>query len=53
VLLFQFFSRASNDPCRQELGLYIASEVARGRCGKLEIESSDELTRFTFPMANG
>ena len=52
--LFQPFSRASDRPGRQGLGLglYIASEIARAHGGALEVESSEELTRFTFRMPN-
>jgi hypothetical protein len=52
--LFQPFARASDRPGRQGLGLglYIASEIARGHGGSLEVESSEEQTRFTFRMPN-
>jgi signal transduction histidine kinase len=52
--LFRPFSRASDRPGRQGLGLglYIASEIARGHGGALEVDSSEELTRFTFRMPN-
>jgi signal transduction histidine kinase len=48
--LFQPFYRASDRPGRQGLGLglYIASEIARGHGGTLDVASSPEETRFTF-----
>jgi len=52
--LFQPFSRASDRPGSQGLGLglYIASEIARGHGGALEVESDAVQTRFTFRMPN-
>jgi signal transduction histidine kinase len=53
--LFQPFSRASDRPGQEGLGLglYIASEIAQAHGGTLEVESSDEQTRFTFRMPAG
>jgi signal transduction histidine kinase len=50
--LFQPFSRASDRPGQQGLGLglYIASEIARAHGGLLEVTSSPEETHFTFRM---
>jgi signal transduction histidine kinase len=50
--LFQPFSRASDRPGQQGLGLglYIASEIARAHGGLLEVASTAENTRFTFRM---
>jgi signal transduction histidine kinase len=50
--LFQPFSRASDDPAQQGLGLglYIAAEIARAHDGRLDVESSAEETRFTLRM---
>jgi signal transduction histidine kinase len=52
--LFRPFYRGGDRPGRQGLGLglYIASEIARGHEGALEVESSDAETRFTFRMPN-
>ncbi len=53
--LFQPFSRASEGPDQQGLGLglYIASEIARAHEGRLDVQSSAEETRFTFRMPVG
>lgn len=50
--LFQPFFRASARPDHQGLGLglYIASEIARGHAGTLDVTSTSEETRFTFRM---
>lgn len=50
--LFQPFFRGATRPSRNGLGLglYIASEIAKAHEGKLEVSSTDELTRFTFVM---
>jgi signal transduction histidine kinase len=50
--LFQPFERAAS---RSEsdglgLGLYIASEIARAHDGTLDVQSSEDETRFTFRM---
>jgi signal transduction histidine kinase len=52
IRLFQPFSRASDRPGQQGLGLglYIASEIARAHGGLLEVASTAENTRFTFRM---
>jgi signal transduction histidine kinase len=52
IRLFQPFSRASDRPGQQGLGLglYIASEIARAHGGLLEVVSTTEETRFTFRM---
>ncbi|HET6519246.1 MAG TPA: HAMP domain-containing sensor histidine kinase, partial [Geminicoccaceae bacterium] len=51
--LFQPFFRASARSSHQGLGLglYIASEIARGHGGALEVTSTPEETRFTLRMA--
>jgi signal transduction histidine kinase len=48
--LFQPFFRASARSNHQGLGLglYIASEIARGHGGTLEVTSTPEETRFTL-----
>jgi signal transduction histidine kinase len=50
--LFEPFYRASAARGQQGLGLglYIASEIARGHGGRLEVESGGGHTRFTFRM---
>ncbi len=50
--LFQPFSRASEEPGQQGLGLglYIAAEIARAHDGTLDVASSEHETRFTFRM---
>jgi signal transduction histidine kinase len=52
--LFQPFSRASQEPGREGLGLglglYIASEIARAHEGTLDVHSSSDETCFTFRM---
>ena len=50
--LFEPFYRASVSPNQQGLGLglYIASEIARAHAGKIDVESSEGFTRFTFRM---
>jgi signal transduction histidine kinase len=46
--LFQPFSRAGQQGLG--LGLYIASEIARGHGGTLDVVSGATATRFTFRM---
>ena len=50
--LFQPFERGSDLSDRQRLGLglYIASEIARGHAGVLHVTSTPAETRFTFRM---
>lgn len=50
--LFQPFSRASEGPGKQGLGLglFIASEIAKGHGGTLEVASTPAETRFTFRL---
>jgi signal transduction histidine kinase len=50
--LFQPFYRVSAQDAAQGLGLglYIASEIARGHGGTLEVASSVQETRFMFRM---
>jgi signal transduction histidine kinase len=50
--LFQPFVRTAASAGRDGLGLglFIASEIARGHGGKLLVASNDEETRFTFRM---
>ena len=50
--LFKPFTRPRNDQPQAGLGLglYIASQIARGHAGSLDAESSTERTRFRFVM---
>lgn len=50
--MFQPFARGAVRPNQQGLGLglFIASEIARVHGGTLTVESSDEVTRFSFRM---
>jgi signal transduction histidine kinase len=50
--LFQPFSRSTDGAGREGLGLglYIASEIARGHGGTLVVESTAAETRFTFRL---
>ena len=50
--LFQPFTRPRNDEPQAGLGLglYIASQIAKGHAGSLDAESSTERTRFRFVM---
>jgi signal transduction histidine kinase len=50
--IFHPFSRGEIKPGQQGLGLglYIASEIARAHEGRLEVDSTDEETRFTLTM---
>ncbi len=50
--LFAPFSRGEVRPHQQGLGLglYIASEIARGHGGRIAVSSTPEETRFTFRM---
>jgi signal transduction histidine kinase len=52
--LFQPFSRGSARPGQEGLGLglYIASQIARGHEGTLEVSSTGEETRFTLSLPN-
>lgn len=53
--LFRPFTRASDDPHQQGLGLglYIATEIARAHAGQLSVTSDAAETRFTFSMPLG
>jgi signal transduction histidine kinase len=53
--LFRPFTRASDDPHQQGLGLglYIATEIARAHAGTLGVTSDATETRFTFSMPLG
>ncbi|RFZ95801.1 GAF domain-containing protein [Mucilaginibacter conchicola] len=50
--LFQPFSRGEVSPNQQGLGLglYISSEIAKAHGGKLQVQSGEERTTFTFAM---
>ena len=50
--LFSPFTRASDDPHQQGLGLglYIATEIANAHQGTLSVASDETETRFTFSM---
>lgn len=50
--LFKPFWRASARPSNEGLGLglFIVSEIARSHGGDLDVDSSDEATRFTFRL---
>ena len=50
--LFHPFTRGTQGGSQQGLGLglYIASEIAKGHGGTLEVSSTPEATRFTFSM---
>lgn len=52
--LFTQFERGGDVPSRNGLGLglFIASEIAKGHDGTLRVESSDSVTEFTFRMPN-
>lgn len=51
--LFQPYTRASDRPGRQGLGLglYISSQIAHAHDGTLVVESTPDVTRFTFRMS--
>lgn len=53
--LFEPFSRGESGGNRQGLGLglYIASQIAKSHDGTLEVNSTEEETRFTFSMRSG
>lgn len=53
--LFQPFTRGGKSEYQQGLGLglYIASEIAKGHGGTLEMRSDEEGTTFTFRMPAG
>ncbi|WP_233235636.1 GAF domain-containing sensor histidine kinase [Bordetella sp. LUAb4] len=53
--LFEPFVRGADRPTRQGLGLglYIASEIALGHGGRLDVTSTESQTVFTFTMPNG
>ena len=50
--LFLPFERRKDQPSREGLGLglFIASEIAKGHGGTLQVSSDDEQTEFTFRM---
>ena len=50
--LFAPFTRGTDRPDDKGLGLglYIASEIARAHGGTIDVESANEVTRFTFRM---
>ena len=50
--LFKPFWRAAARPANEGLGLglFIVSEIARSHGGELDVDSSDEATRFTFRL---
>ncbi len=52
--LFEPFERGDDRPHGEGLGLglYIASEIAKGHGGTLDVASDDALTVFTFRMPN-
>lgn len=52
--MFEAFERGSDRPNREGLGLglYIASEIAKGHGGALDVSSDNDLTVFTFCMPN-
>jgi len=45
-----FTTNATNNKFGLGLGLYISSEIAKARNGKMEVESTDEKTGFKFTM---
>ncbi|WP_372836603.1 GAF domain-containing sensor histidine kinase [Puniceibacterium confluentis] len=53
--LFMPFERGGDRPSREGLGLglFIASEIAKGHDGTLDVVSDDHETVFTFRMRNG
>jgi signal transduction histidine kinase len=52
--LFEPFHRGGDRPSREGLGLglFIASEIAKGHGGTLSVTSTDNETVFTFQMPN-
>ena len=51
-MLFQPFFRGMVRPSQQGLGLglFIVNEIARAHDGSVEVELTEEFTRFTFSM---
>lgn len=45
-----FTTNATNNKSGLGLGLYISSEIAKAHDGKMEVESTDDITEFKFTM---